>query len=436
MAVMVPLVTGCLHHNVVHNSRTLYEDAERHRRSGQDSLARVVYEDVVRKTAQALQARPDGEWADEARSLQARSHLRLGDYRPARRLLEEVATEAAAPALRMEARAHLAVAAAAIGDEARALDLAERLLADTAGPVPTALAHLVRGRIFAARGFLDRAWWEFDRAVEYGPGLAVEVDLERVASALGLGDEARAGDAFVALLSNDRATPMVDSVLSLLDHSARVWGDATAAHLVRDVPRSPWARDARSRVELARARLLDRAGETSAAVDAAEAVTSGRGASAAEGRLLLAGWRLADAVDLSVLPGVRALLLPTAADARAAEMIASLDRLERLADTGLEEPLAWFGAGEIARDDLGADHIARGFFLAYVDQAPSGPWAPKAILAAIAMTPDEEDRAWLRGRLEGHGDSPYVLAAHGGPAAGYAALEEELDVRLTELGQR
>lgn len=151
---------------------------------------------------------------------------------------------------------------------------------------------------------------------------------------------------------------------------------------------------------------------------------------------MLARWRLADAADLSIVPELRSLLLPSASDLRVAEMLGSVDRLERLADLGLEEPLAWFSAGEVARDDLGARLIARGFFLAYVDQAPAEPWAPKAILAAIAVTADEGDRAWLQGRLEGHADSPYVLAAHGGVAAGYEALEEGLGARLTELRQR
>jgi hypothetical protein len=85
---------------------------------------------------------------------------------------------------------------------------------------------------------------------------------------------------------------------------------------------------------------------------------------------------------------------------------------------------------------LGALDVARGLFLAYADQTPSDPWAPKALLAALSVTDDEGSRAWLRGRLEGRAESPYVLAARGEPAPGLEALEEELAQRLQEINGR
>lgn len=436
VAVMVPLVAGCLHHNVVHNARGRYAAAEQHRRNGQDSLAQAAYQDVVRKTGEALRARPEGEWADEARSLLGRAYLRLGDYRPASLILNELAAGGVSPSLRLDAEAHLGMVAEATGKQEEALARADRVLQGNAAPPATAAAHLVKGRILSARGVMERAWWEFDRAVEADPSLRLDVGLERASAALRRGDLSRSRGAFEALLAEDRAAVRADSVLTLLEAAAQRWGPGEAARLVESIGGSPWAREPRNRLELARARFLDDAGETAAALDAVRAVTSGLGASAAEGRLMLADWRLAAASDLSILPQLRSLLLPSAADPRVGTVLASVDRLERFADLGLEEPLAWFRAGEVARDELGARIVARGFFLAYVDQAPADPWAPKAILAAIAVATDEEDRAWLQGRLEGHGDSPYVLAAQGGAAAGYQALEEGLEVRLMELGQR
>ena len=93
-------------------------------------------------------------------------------------------------------------------------------------------------------------------------------------------------------------------------------------------------------------------------------------------------------------------------------------------------------AAELARDDLGAPELARGLFLAYADAAPSEPWVPKALLAALGVSGDEEGRGWLRARLEGWPDSPYVLAARGEPALGLEALEEELARRLEPLRTR
>jgi hypothetical protein len=74
--------------------------------------------------------------------------------------------------------------------------------------------------------------------------------------------------------------------------------------------------------------------------------------------------------------------------------------------------------------------------IAYAGNAPTEPWAPKALLAAIELSGTELERARLRDRLEAHTGSPYVLAAHGRPAVGYEALEEELVGRLREIRPR
>ena len=103
---------------------------------------------------------------------------------------------------------------------------------------------------------------------------------------------------------------------------------------------------------------------------------------------------------------------------------------------GLTDPIAWFAAAEIARDDLEARALARGLFLAYANADPDDPWVPKALLAALAVTSDDADRAWLLGRLETHSVSPYVLAARGAPAPGFEALEEELVLRLRDMKNR
>jgi hypothetical protein len=176
--------------------------------------------------------------------------------------------------------------------------------------------------------------------------------------------------------------------------------------------------------------------DTTGALARATQVAAGRGPAAAEARLLLADWRLEGARDLGVVGPLRTLLLPASGDERVESLLRALDELDRYAGLGLDEPLGWFRAAEIARDRLGAPVLARGLFLAYADIDPSAPWAPKALLAALDVSPDEPDRDWLRGRLEAHVDSPYVLAARGRPHAGLEALEEELSVRLQEVTGR
>ena len=117
-------------------------------------------------------------------------------------------------------------------------------------------------------------------------------------------------------------------------------------------------------------------------------------------------------------------------------LLAALGALDDFTSVGLTDPLAWFAAAEIARDDLEARPLARGLFLAYADADPNDPWVPKALLAALAVASDDTDRAWLLGRLETHAVSPYVLAARGAPAPGFEALEEGLAARLREMKNR
>ena len=80
--------------------------------------------------------------------------------------------------------------------------------------------------------------------------------------------------------------------------------------------------------------------------------------------------------------------------------------------------------------------MARSLYLEYADSVPGDPWVPKALLAALSLTQDEGDRAWLRGRLERYAASPYVLAARGEPAPGIGDLEAELARRLKEIVTR
>jgi hypothetical protein len=165
-------------------------------------------------------------------------------------------------------------------------------------------------------------------------------------------------------------------------------------------------------------------------------VADGFGDAAVRARVEMARWQLARAGDLSDLRDVLPVLLPAEDDPAASSLLASVRTTSELAEQGLSEPLALFAAAETARDELGSPTLARGLFLAYVDETPESPWAAKALLAALTVTTDEGTRAWLRGRLEGRADSPYVLAARGEPAPGLEPLEEELARRLQEMRTR
>ena len=99
--------------------------------------------------------------------------------------------------------------------------------------------------------------------------------------------------------------------------------------------------------------------------------------------------------------------------------------------------MAYSLSRDFGRLSLGLDAGANAHYYPIVsDQVPDDPWVPKALLAALDASPDGGDRAWMRGRLEAYSDSPYVRVAHGGGTAGFTELEEELEVRLSELSRQ
>ncbi len=104
-------------------------------------------------------------------------------------------------------------------------------------------------------------------------------------------------------------------------------------------------------------------------------------------------------------------------------------------------------AAETARDELKLEAFARRLFLRYADSEPDDPWIPKAILAALALTPVdssaanggglEPSREQLQRRLvEDHRNSAYVQALIGGedePEFSYEELEQGLRRQLQRL---
>lgn len=430
------IATGCAYHNVLFNARTLYEQGETFRRTGDPEQAEVYYRGVVRKTGDALRARPDSDWAIDALALLGRAEFRLGDVRAARGALDEVVRQSSDPGVRGSAQVYLALISEDQGDRRTAL---REVNAALEAPLPDdalAEAHLLRGRLMLAQSYADHGWWDLDRATDVDERIRQEAGLERLGWGIRQGDRERSVRAMTALLADRGAGARSDTIVSLVRTARDRWGAAGAAALLEDVDGSAWDGERRARLALVRANLLDEAGDRAAAVAQALRVADGLGTVAAEARILLASWRAEAASDLVEVYAVRGVLLPAGNDPRVTSRLAAVDELEAFAGVGLDEPLGWFAAAEVARDRLGANYVARGLFLAYADGAPDDPWAPKALLAALEISPDAADRAWLRGRLEAHADSPYVLAAHGGSATGFEALEEELDLRLRALIRR
>ncbi|HSG08682.1 MAG TPA: hypothetical protein VLA36_09995 [Longimicrobiales bacterium] len=433
---LVVLAGSCVYYNALYNAEQLFTEGTRADREGMDSLARVRFSEVVLKAAKGYRQEPAGEWADDALLLLGRAYLRLGDLRNARGALEQASAQATDDDVRLAADLYLGISYVQAGDAGTAVPLLNRGLQSLPEGRWAAEGHLWRARVLLAGGEVSAGWWDLDRAGAMDRGLRLEAALDRVRWGVQLGDRDRVAEGVNRLLAYREAGVRVDTVLSLVDGVSGRWGPEVAALLLAGADSARWQRNPRGLIRLGRARLLREAGDTAAAREEVHRVADGYGESAAEARMELVTAQLRQARDLLDAQDAISILLPAVSSPRVARLVGDLEDLDRLAELGLTDPLAWFAAGELTRDRLAAPELARGLFLAYVDQLPTDPWAPKALLAALDVTADEGGRAWLRGRLEGRGESPYVLAARGEPAPGLEALEEELARRLQEMTAR
>lgn len=430
------IVTGCVYYNTIYNAERLYAEAEDHRRAGNDSLAALRYQDVVRKAAEGYRRDPDGEWADDALLLMGRARLRLGELRASQAALREAAALAQDEPTRLSALVYLGSGLAEAGHRGEATVLLNEALQSLDRRDAQAEGHLQRGRLLLAAGNPSSGWWDLDRALELDPDRRVEAALESLRWAIHLEDRGRMADAMHRLLTYPEGAARLDTIVALVRSGSERWGPELAADLLVGADSARWGGAGRGRIRLERARLLHEAGREDEALEVARAVAGGFGLVAAEARLQLARWTLAQARDLAEVEAVIRLLRPSADHEGAAELLGALEELSRLTSIGLQEPLGLFAAAEIARIRLDAPVLARGLYLAYADGAPDDPWTPKALLAALVVSQAEGDRAWLRGRLQARGESPYARAARGEEAPGLADLEEELARRMSEMGAR
>jgi tetratricopeptide (TPR) repeat protein len=429
------VLSGCAYHNTLYNAQRLFDEAEGLRRLGRDELAVPRYEDVIRKTADAYRGDPSRDDSGETLYLLGRALLRTGQPREAEGALAR-ATPLAGPDLLPGVLVYRAMALARLGEaDSSAGVLAEAFDGGPAGPA-LAEAYLLRGRLRLAEGPALAGWDDLDLAAGADPAIAVEAGIERLQWGVRHRDLERARTAVGTLLSDRNAAERADTISALVSAVAAVWSASVASTMLGDVGSAAWDGASRGRLQLEQATLFLAAGDTASAEVAAWQVARRRGESAAQARVMLARWRLERTRDLGEAQSVLAILLPGGSDPGVMDMVDAVEELERYSGLGLDQPLGLFAAAEVARDRLDAPVLARGLFLAYADSDPSDPWAPKALLAALDVSRDQEDRSWLRGRLEAHGDSPYVQAARGAPAAGFEALEEELRERLSEIATR
>jgi hypothetical protein len=418
----------------VHNARSLFNETDRLRRAGIDSLSAAAYANVIEGAQRGFDADGSGKWADDALLLIGQARLRRRELHQARDAFRAAQEQTEDLGVRLAARMFQGAVAVELNEPQRALGLL-----DSVPEIPNGLlrgeGHLWLARVHAEIGPSSLVSRNLDAAREAEESFAALGDLLRLEWGVRSADTAMVFQGLQALMANSDARSFGDSIRGILEAMARDWGPAPVVDLMSGAHRADWSRTERDALLLQRGRFAHTAGDTTLAYSDAMWVAGGIGEIANAGRVQVAEWRLAGVRQLSELSGVRALLLPAVEARGARDILNGIRRVEFLVDTGLDgDPIAYFAAAEQAREILHASALAGGLFLAYADSNEDGLWVGKALLAARELSGDGSRRRQIDRRLGRIPQSEYVRYALTGESdEALASLEERLQSALTDI---
>lgn len=428
---------SCGYFNTLYNARRQFADAERARRTGDLSTARTAYIGSIEKAARSYRRYPRGRWADDALFLIARGRFEIGEYPAARAALAELLATTIDKSTRADAQAFAGATEVNLAAPALAIIYLDSAIASLDRNAPLAgFARLWRARARAATGDASGAWADLDAVTSPDDREFTAVQLERMTLAIENADTVRGASAFRAMLSGHDARRELDTISALSFSAALRFGAARVRAMLVPVG-GEWVGAARDSLTLLRAQIASRADDTlNANRELLQLADHAAAPTAASARVAVARSRLRSVDKLERLPEIRALLLAAINNSSAQELIRSMRIIDvlvqRTAQSG--QPLAFFTAAEIARDELAAPRLARQLFIAYAEVAPQAPWAGKALLAAVAIAPNDVESNALRDRLAALPPNPYTTLVRGESAVdAYESAEERLDRSMIAL---
>jgi hypothetical protein len=422
LALCVPGVVSCGYYNGMWSADHFAAQARRQEHEGRRDEARASWAAAAVKAESVVAHHPHGRWSDAALVLHGEGLANSGACDRAAAPLARALTSVKDPALRERA----ALAAAECDLDARNASAAEQLLQPlSASPrrARASRAAYLSGRVAEQRG-----------------------DLVAAAGSYAQSGEAQAGPSRARVLL---AAGRTAAAVALIDTLARrhfdeeVWALLLAA--VSDGAGVTEASHALDRVLAAghlltgsRARLLLADGSRLLAVDslaaadaryeqvAAMVPDSSEGQAARVGRVRVSA---AQAGSLAELRTVQTRVERLAQGGTAGVALNEIHALQRLIQSVIapEESgeAVRFRSAELARDSLRAPQLAANLFLALAGARPASLFAPKALLAAAALSPERRDS--LIGVLYfAYGASPYTRVLRGEPSPAYAAAEDSL----------
>jgi tetratricopeptide (TPR) repeat protein len=425
LILLAALVTlnGCAYYNGMYNANRLAGRAEKAERDGRTFDASSFWGQVVVKADSVLARHGDSKWADDARLLRGKALARLGRCEAAIPELARAQQELVEPPLREEASLELARCRLQQGDAAGA-QIALAGMEESADSVRRDAARALLGRARVASGDYAGALGLL------GSGTDSTLAGGRLVALAGAGrlDEARAlADTLIA--SGAAGVPwgaFLREVGKADPATAAAYLDRIGTLAVDPAEVAGWMlEDANRRMAADPAGALERLHEAEQRAPDSEAGTRARELRL---RLVLAAVRGLDSLE----PAIASLRgeaddvpMITAADG----LLATAELVQRTADSASTRPphgdLMLFLAGELARDSLRAPALAADLMRRVAIGWPESPYAPKALLAVMALDEGGADAA--RVDLESrYGASPYVAVTQGIADSTYHALEDSL----------
>jgi hypothetical protein len=428
----IALAGACGYYNTMYNANRLFADAEKAVARGDLTTAHTAYQQSIQKARANLKQHPRSRWSDDARLLMVRAFFELGEADSARAYAFELLETKPDASRQAAGQLYLGLLAEQQGapDALSRLDAA--LQDQGADAELVARARLARARIHAQAGRRAEAISELSALQRNAADdVRAAANLLQLRLALSSRDSAAAAAAWRSLLHNRQSQRFLDSIRVLAHFSTTTFSATTADRMLTDAAAAPWRSTARDSLLLLRADLALTAGDTSTAIATGRRIAARASGSLADlTRVRVAEWLLARAQSIEQLAEVRAELLPALTSERARALVQSLKTIEVLLEhaRGTGQPLAVFAAAELARDELHAPALAHNLFVTYAEIAAQSTWAPKALLAALALRPDTE--AEIGRKLDGYRDNPYVALVRG-EAADQAFTTAELRLTAT-----
>jgi len=430
-------VSGCAYYNAMWSAERFAKEARRLEARGQAPEARTQWARAAVKAESVLVRHPRSRWADDAVVLRAEGLALAGSCAAAAAPIATALATVSEASLRE--RAGLAAAQCAL-TRGKPVE-AEHALTDAL--VSNDARRRSRAEFLAGQGAAHRL--DYDAAVAHFRRSREPAALPARAGALLAAG--RPGDATAVLDTVAGGRFREDEWAELLGGLAAAGGaEAASVALDRMLARAHVPFAARARLLIAdgdrRSARGDQDGAATRYRQAAAAVPGSGGGTTAEAgiarvreqRALAAGGsRVGDLgpiiAELTRIsrPGKPGIAAPSGVGAVEAQRL--LDLVERLAATPTS-PGDAFRSAELARDSLGAPRLAGQLFLELAATHAGSLFAPKALVAALALLPERHDS--ILGVLHRtYAESPYTRALRGEASPAYGAAEDSL---ARELG--